>query len=218
MTSNKKKVAVVALVVCLVAILSLGSLAWFTASDSVDNELKFVTDFEMDLYEHGVDFDAETYTWSLNDDEVAKGEETLGNTYENIVPNAYLPKDPTVINKSSVEPQWIRMSVTVNNVTGWSAIIEEGADLSDIFSGFKAGDWKLASKEAKGDSLTYTYYLKEPLQPGDTATLFTGIQIPKDISVEQAADIADTIVSVSADAIQYNGLGVTAPEDAFAKF
>ena len=35
---TKKRVFAVALAVCLIAILSLGSLAWFTDSDQVDNE------------------------------------------------------------------------------------------------------------------------------------------------------------------------------------
>ena len=45
MKFNKKKVFVTALAVCLIAILSMGSLAWFSHKDSVYNEF-FVADSE----------------------------------------------------------------------------------------------------------------------------------------------------------------------------
>ena len=58
MKNTKKKVFVVALAICLVAIISMGSLAWFTASDSVDNTFKIADSnddandvFSIDLYE-----------------------------------------------------------------------------------------------------------------------------------------------------------------------
>ena len=38
MKMNKKKVFTLALAVCLIAILSMGSLAWFTDSDEIKNE------------------------------------------------------------------------------------------------------------------------------------------------------------------------------------
>ena len=40
MKLNKKKVIALALVVCLIATLSMGSLAWFTDSDSVTNDFQ----------------------------------------------------------------------------------------------------------------------------------------------------------------------------------
>ena len=40
MKMTKKKVFVTALAICLVAILSMGSLAWFNASDTITNKFK----------------------------------------------------------------------------------------------------------------------------------------------------------------------------------
>ena len=55
---NKKKIVTVALAVCLIAILSMSTLAWFNASDSVDNDFMFddsdndgTPNFEVDLFE-----------------------------------------------------------------------------------------------------------------------------------------------------------------------
>ena len=44
MKITKKKVLVAALAICLVAIISSGSLAWFNATDSVTNTFKVATD------------------------------------------------------------------------------------------------------------------------------------------------------------------------------
>ena len=97
MKMTKKKVFVAALAVCLVAILSLGTLAWFNARDEVTNKF-MVTDseqdpdkiFSVDLYETKVD---------ENGDPVVPYEKTDdGNTYDDIAPGDLLTKDPTVEN------------------------------------------------------------------------------------------------------------------------
>ena len=59
MKMTKKKVFVTALAVCLVAILSMGSLAWFSAQDSVTNNFHIADSadnnpddiFSVDVYE-----------------------------------------------------------------------------------------------------------------------------------------------------------------------
>lgn len=208
MQNKKKKVAVVSLVVCLIAILSLGSLAWFTANDSVENTLKFVTDFEMDLYEtdgHGNKI--------VND-----ANETIGQTYENLRPGQTIHKDPTVINLSSEDEQWIRMTVTVDNADVWAQVVEEGADLSTIFTGHSGDAWERGSitKDDTAKTVTYTYYLKSKLAPGATATLFKGVKIPEDLTLAQAKKISESKITVKAEAIQATGRTVTSAKDAFA--
>ena len=96
MKLTKKKVFVVALVVSLIAILSLGSLAWFNASDSVENKI-MITDsetnpddvFSVDVYETLVD---------ENGDPVDPVQKTDSNTYDDIAPGDVLTKDPTLEN------------------------------------------------------------------------------------------------------------------------
>ena len=64
MKMTKKKVFVVALAICLVAIISMGTLAWFQASQSIENIFQVSTtddnqtpDFSISLYENIVDPD-----------------------------------------------------------------------------------------------------------------------------------------------------------------
>lgn len=58
MKMNKKKVFTLALAVCLIAILSMGTLAWFSDSDSIKNDFMFddsnndgTPDFKVDVFE-----------------------------------------------------------------------------------------------------------------------------------------------------------------------
>ena len=101
MKMTKKKVFVAALAVCLVATLSAGSLAWFSAQDAVKNEF-FVADskehtanelFSVDVYEE-VDTDG---------DGTADTTEDAGLEFEDVVPGQTLPKAPVVEEEPAVE-------------------------------------------------------------------------------------------------------------------
>ena len=117
MKISKRKVLVVALAVCLVAILSVGTLAWFADDDSVTNKFMVTNSedepdkiFSVDLYETEVD---------ENGDPVVPAKKTdIGNTYDDIAPGDVLTKDPTVEN-TGLYDQWIRLNVTVSNVKNW---------------------------------------------------------------------------------------------------
>jgi len=210
MSTKRKKLAVVAILLCVAAAISAGTLAWFTDTDKVENTLKFVTDFEMDLYE--------------TDDQgeiVQDGQgNTIGTTYENLYPGATVHKDPTVVNKSSSEPQYIRVTVTVDKADVWTQIIPQGTDLTGIFSGYDSAVWVRNDDPAYDNTaktVTYTYYLREALAAGQKATLFTGITIPSQLDNDQVSKLDGCKITVTADAIQVNGLeNVTTAAQAFA--
>lgn len=212
MKMNKRKLAVVSLIVCVAAIISMGSLAWFTADDSVENELKFVTDFSMDLYETDDDGNI-----------VKSGAETIGRTYNNVRPGAVLHKDPTVVNKSSSEDQWIRMTVTVTGADVWTEL--GVTDLADIFVTDKDFDktWKRYDKPAVttgGDdkgTVSYTFYLLGKLGHGKTATLFSAVKIPDSLTVEQTKTIESCKIIIKAEAMQASDLG-SGVTDAYTAF
>lgn len=107
MKMTKKKVFVVALAVCVFAVMSLGTLAWFTDTQSMENIFKVSTeddnttpDFDIVLYENEVDpetgkakdTDADG---DIDDDDALT---TTGNTYNSILPGDVLDKNPTVKN------------------------------------------------------------------------------------------------------------------------
>lgn len=194
MKMNKKKLAVVSLVLCIAAIISMGSLAWFTADDYVDNTLKFVTNFEMDLIEHQDSADGKV---------IGKGDNHTGITFKDVKPGSELYKDPTVVNKSKKEDQWIKFTVTVDNATAWASVVPTGTDLTTIFTGYDDSLW-LHPEDPKVDGTNYvaTFYLKDKLAAGSSQALFTGVTIPETMTLTQAQAIGESHIIVKAEAIQ----------------
>lgn len=210
---TKKKIFVVALAVCLVAIISMGTLAWFNANDEITNKFLVADsngdgapDFKVDVWET----------------DIVTGEKTQdGNTYEEIAPGDVLKKDPTVTNLGAYD-QWIRVYVTIDE---WTAIKEACGNqgLSDDLRNWLSidtGAWTAADDETKyvGDSVVYVYYLNTKLLPGTSAVLFKDVTIPGEF--EQAdmtfAD-GDFAVSVKAEALQADNTGDNAKQ-AFADY
>lgn len=216
MKKTKKKILVVALIVSLVAILSLGSLAWFTANDTVTNTIKLADDFAVDVYE--TDGEGNLIT---------EGEETVGVTYTNIMPGQEIHKDPTVRN-TGTHPEWVRVHVTLSHYDIWSAAVkpdkETGkVDLSAIFTGFDPNAWKRYEEptiDENANTVTYTFYLDTiKLEPNQAAALFTGVTIPGELTSEQAKTMNGSFtIAVEAEAIQSEYLPeeVTTAHEAFA--
>ncbi len=207
MKLTKKKVFVAALAVCLVAILSLGTLAWFTATDDVTNIFKVSTDeeqkpdFKLDLFEHEADEDGRI---SYN--------EVESNTYDNVAPGDKLFKDPTVRNDGQYD-MWVRISVKLEDYAAWEAILGDGYDFSAILTGVST-DWSLDHSTVGTDTLVY--YKDTELAVGDTSTLFTGVAIPGE---EFTVDNMPTQFNLKlvADAIQSDNTGTNA-QSAFANY
>ena len=205
MKMNKKKLAVVSLVLCVAAIISMGSLAWFTANYTVTNSLTFATDFAMDVYE--TDESGNKYV---------SGTDTIGHDYTDLHPNQVIHKDPTVENKSTSEAQWIKVSVTVDKLSTWKAVITEGSDLTSIFKEFDASAWTLyGTPVEKDDAITYTYILNSALPAGSTATLFKSVQIPSATTLDQAKTLSGCKIIVKGEALQTSDLGVSTAKAAW---
>ena len=207
MKMTKKKVFVVALAVCLVAILSLGTLAWFTATDEVENIFKVSTDseqkpdFKLDLFEHKADEDGK-----IDDTEVE------ANTYDNVAPGDWLFKDPTVRNDGQYD-MWVRISVTLDDYAAWEAILGDDYDFSAILTGVST-DWSLDRSTVGTDTLVY--YKDAELAVGDTSTLFTGVAIPGE-KFTVANIPTEFNLTIVADAIQSDNTGSSA-QAAFANY
>ena len=216
MQNKKSKVLVIALIVSLVAIISIGSLAWFTAKDDVTNTIKLADDFDVDVYETDKDGNL-----------IKEGDETVGQTYTGIMPGQTIKKDPTVRNTGNHD-EYVRVNVTLSNYDIWSAAVkpdeETGkVDLSTIFTGFDSTAWKRYDAPVINETdktVTYTFYLDEiVLTPNQAAALFTGVTIPGELSSEQAATMGGQFtIKVEAEAIQVENLpeGVDTAYKAFA--
>ena len=199
MKLTKKKVFVTALALCLVAILSVGTLAWFQASDQVDNYFQVTTDgigggadFSLDLFEHKVVDGALT------------AEEVEENTYKEIAPGATLPKDPTLRNSGEYD-QWVRVKITLSEYTKWEAALGADYDFSQCFDGLNAS-WKL-DESTKGTE-TLVFYYQKKLVPGYESKLFDAFTIPGEFTVENMP--TEFKLTIVGEAIQADNTGATA--------
>lgn len=225
---TKKKIFVVALAVCLLAILSAGSLAWFSAQDSVKNEFFIATSdddtkdeiFSVDVMERIDQNKDGVYDATLTSPE--------GYDYKEILPGDKLVKEPFVRNTGFYD-QYIRVTVTISDATAWINAMGIDFEIENVFEGFDANKWNNISKKIEGepDTITYVLYYNGILDGADTTndgtsgttnqvTLFTHVNIPQSLTQEQAAAFkGDFSISIKAEAVQTENVGNNAFE-AFA--
>ena len=220
MKLNKKKVFVAALAVCLVAIISMGTLAWFSDSDFVKNDF-MITDstvtnpdevFSVDIYETKVDENGNVVT-----DANGKPETTdAGNTYDNIAPGDVLTKDPTVKNTGTYN-QWVRVKVTLTNAENWLALFKKyNLTLNDLFTNIDSDAWVgVEDYTITGGAMTFTYYLKDQLAPNQTVTLFDKVTIPTIFDQTDIYAVKEFALTFVAEAVQVENTKDNAV-DAFA--
>lgn len=221
MKLNKKKVFVVSLVISVIAILSLGSLAWFNAKDEVVN--KFLTAdstdtdaddvFSIDVWEL-VDTDEDG-----TDEEVGKGDTTENTaTYDNVVPGDTLRKEPKVTNTGDYD-QWVRVYITISDAADWKALVPAAYDLTQIFTPVNNFDslWKLGEVLEANDELTYVYYLQDKLVPNAEVGVFTEVNIPTWLTQDEMFELGAEgfNLTIKAEALQADNTGDSA-EAAFA--
>lgn len=207
MKLNKKKVFVAALAVCLVAIISMGTLAWFSDSDFVKNDF-MITDstvtnpdevFSVDIYETKVDENGNAVTDANGNPETTDA----GNTYKNIAPGDVLTKDPTVKNTGNYD-QWVRVKVTLSNAENWLALFRKyNLTFNDVFTNIDSDAWVgVEDYTITGGAMTFTYYLKDKLAPDTEVTLFEAVKIPGVFDQTDMNAIKEFSLSFVAEAVQ----------------
>ena len=207
MKITKKKVFVSALIICLLAIVSMSTLAWFSASDSVKNEF-----YVADSGDHTDDPDA-IFSVAVWEKTPESDKDTDGYTYNEILPGAKLTKEAHVEN-TGYYSQYIRAIVTISDANAWLAAVE-GIDMAEVFLGFDESVWTNISMEhdTAADTLTYVLYYDGILESGKDITLFNQVKIPESLTVAQAAAFAgDFSITVKAQAVQTENVGANAYE------
>lgn len=205
MKLNKKKVVVLALAVCLIATLSLGSLAWFTHSDSVTNEF-FVAGSE----NQNPDGVFSVNVWETDKDGVRHED---GIEYPAILPGDNLVKNVNIENTGAYE-QYIRVTVTVSDARFWQDIYgvvfvplnEIATDLNPAYEGYRV-EYNMAA-----DTLTYVLHYNSILVADEISNLFTNVHIPEEMTREQAHAMGEFSIKIVADAVQTANVGNSAAE------
>lgn len=211
MRLNKKKVVVSALALSLVAILSAGTLAWFSAKDSVKNEF-YIADsddtnpediFSVDVWEN-VDPDGDGQPERTDD----------GATYADVLPGTTYAKEPHVENTGYYD-QYIRVIVTISDMQAWVDAMGADYKFEDCFAGFDEDVWKYigVNRYADTDEIQVVLYYDGVLESGKDITLFTDVKIPETLTQEQAAAfMGGFTIDVKAQAVQTENVGVDAYE------
>lgn len=238
MKMTKKKVFTLALAVCLIAILSMGSLAWFNDSDSVTNDFLVGGNggnpdeiFSLDVYE-AVDEDRDgtiDHTIGWGGDTSPDGAGVF--EYENVVPGDLLLKRVYAHNKGMYD-QWVRFKVTFNNAADWQALeTKYGIKLYDILmenADTKLADsseWTFAEAEtvldANTDTVTYVFYCNKIVDADANrpwVTLFDYVKIPYQFDQYDMALFADGQFQmvVVGEAVQVENIHADNAVDAFA--
>ena len=214
MKLSKKKVFTLALAVCLIAILSMSSLAWFTDDDSVTNDFLFAGSEDQnpdDVFSVDV--------WEDKTPEDPDGEDKIqdGIEYPAILPGDDLYKEVNVENTGAYE-QYARVIVTVSDAHIWQELHGEiyvplnkiATDLSSEFQ-----PWSI-EYDAEANTLIYVLYYDHILAVDEVVNLFTNVAIPEEMDRYQAAEMAGGFqIGVVAEAVQTEHVGANAAE-AFA--
>ena len=221
MKLTKKKVFVSSLAVCLLAIFSFGTLAWFSAADEVTNKFYVATSddtdpddiFSVDIWENTPD-----------------GEKDQdGYEYKDILPGDVLKKEVFVENTGYYD-QYVRVTITVSDAQAWmTALNTKGAvpKLEKIVDGWdrnaniwvdRNGDGEYVEKD---DTLVYIMHYNNILLGDqesiydkggvhkDVVQVFTAVKIPESLTVEQAAAFKSNFeIKVKAEAVQTENLGL----------
>ena len=206
----KKKLFIAALAVCLVAIVSMSTLAWFTANDTATNQF-FVTNSDEEDPDKIFSVDVTENVADPGEDPVSVD----GYEFEDILPGDKLVKQPFVTNTGSYD-QFIRVTITISDFNAFEEALGD-YPVASLFAnlnwGYEGAQLVLDShkEDRTGDgTLTYVFYVNEIVEPGESIRLFDKVLIPTQLD---QADFAETSLSdgfsidIFAEAVQTENVG-----------
>ena len=218
MKLTKKKVFVSALAICLIAIISMGTLAWFSAQDEVTNKF-MIADSDDDTPDEIFSVDV----WENTPD----GEKDQdGYEYTDILPGDTLKKEARVENTGHYD-QYVRVTVTISDAQAWIAALGSDFNVADVFDGFVAADWNHIWNNMNGattipENFVYVMYYKDIVKPGDVINVFNNVKIPTSLTREEAVAFGGNFdITVKAEAVQTENVvpeGTAAADAAWAAF
>lgn len=216
MKTKSKALLLTLCAVLLVAASVLGTLAYLTDTGSVTNTFT-VGKVAITLDEAKVGADGK----ALTGNDAARVKE---NSYK-LMPGHTYVKDPTIHVDASSEDCFIRAKVTLTNATAWTTIVAKYAEdeIENIIKGTDDDLWWVSDPVPNADgSMTITFVYKNETKAeslkrvwqstdkkdGKALTdlvLFDTIAIPGDLTNAELASVANTEITVVAEAIQADG-------------
>ena len=200
-----------ALAVSLIAILSYGTIAWFSAEDSVTNNF-YIADssdntpddiFSVDVYENDGTYD---YDKGINYTEILPGDELVKKAY---------------VKNTGHYDQYVRVIITISDKDVWQKIVEDNNmdfttyDIRQHFDGFDSIKWDLVKSTMEytsNNEIQYVLYYNDILPADQTITVFEGVTIPTFMTQEHASHFDDDglwgfTIDVKAQAVQTENVG-----------
>lgn len=212
MKTKSKALILTLCAVLLVAASMLGTMAYLTSTDEVENTFT-VGQVKIKLDEAQVNDDGKP---------VADAARVAENSYK-LIPGHTYTKDPMVTVLKDSEASYIKMTVTFSKANELDAIFDpDGATLTTIFNGYDSSNWtyKGNTKNADDNTRTYEFWYKEAVAAPDgnvaLDALFDSITVPGSITNEQLKTIEGMTITVNAYAIQADGFANA--ETAWAAF
>lgn len=219
---SKKKILTVACMCMLLAVSILGTMAYFTDSESVKNTFT-VGKVGITLNEAAVNTDGT----------VIKGAARVTENKYHLIPGHTYIKDPVATVDAGSEDCYVRMIVEVENIQNLKdALPDDGATadyygedgvflLQKLVNGWNPAVWVYEKYETEGAIGKYEFRYKEVVKKSSAATaldpLFASITVPGDyIDNDNIDELAGVKIVVNAHAIQAGGFKTAA--EAWAKF
>ncbi len=218
MKISKRKVLVVALAICVIAVLSMGTLAWFSDDDAVTNQF-MIADSEDDTPDEIFSVDVWENTPEANKDQD-------GYEYKDILPGDVLKKEARVENTGHYD-QYIRVTVTISDAAAWINALGANFDVTSVFDGYVPTDWNHVWNNMNGatvipEDLVYVMYYKDIVNPGQIINVFDNVKIPESLTREEVVAFGGNFnITVKADAVQTDNVvpeGTDAKDAAWAAF
>ena len=224
MKNMKKKILAVSLVISVIAILSMGTLAWFQDDDSVTNDFMIADSdkpitpdnvFSVDIYEE----------YDVNGDGVIDNNEKFddGITYDEqqVTPGAKLPKEAYVQNTGKFN-QYVRVKVTISDIGVWLSALNMnlhnglvGAAAAPVAAFLEVdADWVRYDSETyhnvDASTLTFVYYYNGVLEAGSKAEAFLAtVTVPTEFTRDHVVGMDGGFsIDLKAEAIQSVNMGV----------
>lgn len=204
MKNVKKALLICVCVVALVCVTVMGTLAWLTDNDSVENTFT-VGQVDITVDETKVD---------ANGTPVDGADRVKENQYH-ILPGMEYTKDPTMTVIKGSEDSYVRMILTVHNASDVQAILTKYSlgDFSVLIGGWDANTWLYQgfTEDTANNTISFEFRYKEKVAKSETDTklpaLFEKLIVPGKITGEEMNGLYDGgfKMVVTGHAIQTSG-------------